>query len=62
MRQTTEVMLRIQSEFGFTPVGRTPAGGLGNDPEPANPNERFDTILPDGNVVPYAGSDKGWTR
>jgi len=38
MRQTTEVMLRIQSEFGFTPVGRRrlrmPAGGLGDDPEP----------------------------
>jgi P27 family predicted phage terminase small subunit len=59
MRQTTEVMVRIQSEFGFTPVGRTrlgmPAGGAGDDPEPGSPHQRFDTVLPDGKVLPYAG-------
>jgi phage terminase small subunit len=57
MRQTIEVMVRIQSEFGFTPVGRTrlgmPAGGMGDDGEPVSPHERFDTILPDGKIVPY---------
>jgi hypothetical protein len=61
----SEVMARIQSEFGFTPVAvpaRYPGGRVGRRARAGESNERFDTILPHGKVVPYAGGDKGRTR
>ena len=52
MRQATEVMVRIQSESGFTSwaVHSSVCRIRGPDREPASAHERFDTIRPDGEL------------
>jgi phage terminase small subunit len=58
MNRTALVMGRLEAELGFTPSARAslgvPGGGFA-DSEPANVHERFDVVLPNGQVIPYAG-------
>jgi hypothetical protein len=47
----------LQGELGFSPVGRARLG-VPDQPgatSPASAHEMFDTILPNGKVVPCAG-------
>jgi hypothetical protein len=58
MNRTALLMGRLEAELGFTPSARAAlgvlAGGVGGDRKPASAHERFDTILPNGKVIPYA--------
>jgi phage terminase small subunit len=54
MNQATMLMNTLQAELGFTPSARAHLGVPGSGfAEPASAHEMFDTILPDGKIIPY---------
>jgi P27 family predicted phage terminase small subunit len=57
MNQATMLMNALQAELGFTPSARARLGVPdlpGGEREPTSAHERFDLIMPDGQVIPYA--------
>jgi phage terminase small subunit len=54
MNQATMLMNTLQAELGFTPSARAHLGVPGSGlAEPSRAHEMFDTILPDGKIIPY---------
>lgn len=57
MNQATMLMNTLQAELDFTPSARARLGAAGSVVRricpAASQHEMFDTILPDGRVIPY---------